>query len=87
MQIKMKVDLHYTDPGLVALYDLLNPRGIDTDFYIQLAADIKAKIIFDLGCGTGLLTRELVQNDRQVSWSSYSHCFRQENYSVVRQSG
>ena len=62
----MKVDLHYTDPGLVALYDLLNPRGIDTDFYIQLAADIKAKIIFDLGCGTGLLTRELVQNDRQV---------------------
>ena len=62
----MKLDLHYTDPRLVALYDINNPRGIDTDFYIQLAEDIKAKIIFDLGCGTGLLTRELVGNDRRV---------------------
>ena len=62
----MKLDLHYTDPQLVALYDINNPRGIDTDFYVQLAEDIKAKTIFDLGCGTGLLTRELAGNDRQV---------------------
>ena len=62
----MKLDLHYTDPQLVALYDINNPRGINTDFYVQLAEDIKAKTIFDLGCGTGLLTRELAGNDRQV---------------------
>ncbi len=62
----MKLDLHYTDPQLVALYDIINPRGIDTDFYVKLAEDIKAKIIVDLGCGTGLLTRKLVSKDRQV---------------------
>ena len=63
----MKLDLHYTDPPLTALYDIINPRGIDTDFYVQLAEDIKAKIIYDLGCGTGLLTRELGGNDRHVT--------------------
>lgn len=63
---KRKLDLHYADPRLVALYDKNNPRGIDTEFYIQLAEDIKAKIILDLGCGTGLLTRELAGNDRHV---------------------
>ncbi|MFZ0454137.1 MAG: class I SAM-dependent methyltransferase [Ignavibacteriaceae bacterium] len=62
----MKLDLHYTAPQLVALYDINNPRGIDTDFYVQFAEDIEAKIIFDLGCGTGLLTRELVRNNRNV---------------------
>jgi len=55
----MKLDLHYTDPRLVDLYEADNPRGIDYDFYIQLAKDINAKTILDLGCGTGLLAREL----------------------------
>src|SRR6476646_3693079 len=31
----MKLDLHYVDPRLVELYDRANPRGADTDFYIQ----------------------------------------------------
>lgn len=55
----MKIDLHYTDSRLVDLYDTDNPRGIDYDFYIQLAQEIKARTILDLGCGTGLFTREL----------------------------
>jgi len=55
----MNLELHYTEPRLVALYDTDNPRGIDYDFYIQLAKEIEAKTILDLGCGTGLLTREL----------------------------
>jgi len=62
----MKLDLHYVDPRLVELYDRANPRGADTDFYIQLAADLQAHTILDLGCGTGLLTRELAVGDRQV---------------------
>ena len=62
----MKLDLHYVDPRLVELYDSANPRGADTDFYIQLAADLNAHTILDLGCGTGLLTRELAVGDRQV---------------------
>jgi len=62
----MKLDQHYTDPRLVELYDIDNPRGADTDFYVQLAADLAAHRILDLGCGTGLLTRELAVADRQV---------------------
>jgi len=62
----MKLDLHYVDPRLVELYDDANPRGPDTDFYIQLAADLDAHTILDLGCGTGLLTRELAIGDRRV---------------------
>src|SRR5258707_7700131 len=63
---RMKLDQHYTDPCLVELYDIDNPRGADTDFYVQLAADLAAHRILDLGCGTGLLTRELAVSDRQV---------------------
>jgi SAM-dependent methyltransferase len=62
----LHLDTHYVDPRLVALYDIENPRGADTDFYIQLAADIDAHRIVDLGCGTGLLTCELASSARQV---------------------
>jgi predicted RNA methylase len=62
----IKLDQHYTDPRLVALYDIENTRGADTDFYLHLAADLHARHILDLGCGTGLLTCELAINGRQV---------------------
>lgn len=62
----MKLDRHYVDPRLVDLYDLENTRGADTDFYLRLAADLGARTILDLGCGTGLLTRELAVDDRLV---------------------
>ena len=60
----MHLDRHYTDPRLVALYDRDNPRGGDTDFYIRLAADLDARTIIDLGCGTGLLTCEMAVNGK-----------------------
>lgn len=55
----MKLDQHYVNPRLVELYDHDNPRGADTDFYLRLATSLDAHRILDLGCGTGLLTREL----------------------------
>lgn len=60
------LDPHYVDPRLVALYDRDNPRGPDTDFYLQLATDLSAHRIVDLGCGTGLLTCELATDGREV---------------------
>ena len=62
----MKLDRHYVDPRLVDLYDIENPRGADTDFYVGLAADLDTRTILDLGCGTGLLTRELAVDGRKV---------------------
>jgi SAM-dependent methyltransferase len=53
----------FTDPRLVAIYDAINAYGPgeQPDFYGQVAAGIPARTIVDLGCGTGLLTRELAQ--------------------------
>jgi SAM-dependent methyltransferase len=62
-----RLDQHYVDPRLVELYDIENPRGADTDFYVHLATDLNAHTIIDLGCGTGLLTRELATGDRRVT--------------------
>lgn len=62
----LKLDLHYVDPRLVELYDQANPRGADTDFYLALATGLGARTIVDLGCGTGLLTRELAVRGRRV---------------------
>ena len=61
-----RLDRHYVDPRLVKLYDVENPRGDDTDFYLALAEELGARRIIDLGCGTGLLTCELASADRQV---------------------
>jgi SAM-dependent methyltransferase len=62
----MVLDQHYVDPRLVELYDIENTRGADTDFYVRLAAELDARRILDLGCGTGLLTRELAIDGRLV---------------------
>lgn len=63
----VKLDEHYVNPRLVDLYDIENPRGADTDFYVNLATELRAQRILDLGCGTGLLTRELALSGRQVT--------------------
>lgn len=62
----MELDRQYTEPRLVELYDIQNARGADTNFYLRLAADLDARLILDLGCGTGLLTRELAADGRRV---------------------
>ncbi|MPZ97885.1 MAG: methyltransferase domain-containing protein [Dehalococcoidia bacterium] len=49
----------YDDPRIAALYDLENRGGPDTRFYVDLAAELAAAKVGDIGCGTGLLTCEL----------------------------
>ena len=53
----------FTDPRLVAIYDTVNAYGAaaQPDFYAQLAAEVGARVIVDLGCGTGLITRQLAR--------------------------
>src|SRR5262245_25854865 len=62
----VKLDDHYTDPRLVELYDLENTGRDDTDFYLALATELNTQHILDLGCGTGVLTRELATESRKV---------------------
>jgi SAM-dependent methyltransferase len=57
----------FTDPRLVALYDLWNPARADTAFYLGLAAELSASTIIDIGCGTGLLTCELAQRGHRMT--------------------
>lgn len=54
------------DPRQIALYDEDNPDGPDHDFYRDLAHQIDAGSIVDLGCGTGMLTVTLAAPGRSV---------------------
>lgn len=55
----------YENPRLVALYDLLNARGADWAYYLDLAGRAEGPIL-DVGCGTGALTVEAAQRGRAV---------------------
>ena len=54
------------DARLVELYDDDNPDGSDHEFYRQLADEIGARAILDVGCGTGMLTASFARADRTV---------------------
>jgi SAM-dependent methyltransferase len=58
----------FTDPRLVSIYESVNAYrpGTQPDFYGWLAADLGARSVVDLGCGTGLITRELARLGLQV---------------------
>lgn len=53
----------FNDPRLVAIYDLVCAYQPNTqpDFYLGLAMDLDAERILDVGCGTGLITRNLAR--------------------------
>ena len=57
----------FTDPRMAAVYDALGPGRADTDFYLELAAELAASSVVDIGCGTGLLACELAQHGHQVT--------------------
>jgi SAM-dependent methyltransferase len=53
----------FSDPRLVDIYDTVNRYRPDAQpgFYVELAAELGATTIVDLGCGTGLITAELAR--------------------------
>ena len=61
--------VEFTDPRLVAVYETVNAYepGSQADFYLGLAAEVGARSVVDLGCGTGLLTRELALQGYEVT--------------------
>lgn len=58
----------FTDPRLVAIYESVNAYEPDAQpgFYAGLAAELEARTIVDLGCGTGLITRQLARQGYRV---------------------
>ena len=58
--------LEFTDPRLTEIYDLVNPPGPDTAFYVDLADRVDATAIVDLGCGTGQLASLLARPGRRL---------------------
>jgi SAM-dependent methyltransferase len=57
----------FTDPRMAAVYDALGPGRADTDFYLELAAELAASSIADIGCGTGLLACDLARRGHAVT--------------------
>jgi SAM-dependent methyltransferase len=57
------ISTQFSDSRLVTAYDTLNALGDDSEFFCDLMASLQAKVIIDLGCGTGLLTCELAKRD------------------------
>lgn len=46
-------DAVFDDPRLAPLYDVLDPDRSDLDVYAALAAELGARSVLDVGCGTG----------------------------------
>jgi SAM-dependent methyltransferase len=58
----------FTNPRQVAIYDAVNSYapGTQPDFYLGVAEEVGAEVVIDLGCGTGIITLELVNNGYRV---------------------
>lgn len=56
----------YENELLAAIYDDDNPDGPDHDYFRELARDMSATRLTDLGCGTGILTATLTGPGRTV---------------------
>lgn len=60
-------DALFTEPGLAALYDVLEGERQDLDAYVELARRLGARSVLDVGCGTGTLACRLAENGHEVT--------------------
>jgi len=58
--------MDYLNAQIAEIYDLVNSRSQDTDFYLSLAA-LRSCRVLDLGCGTGTLCCGLAERGHQVT--------------------
>jgi SAM-dependent methyltransferase len=58
--------MEYQDARIAEIYDLANPRGQDTEFYLSLAG-LRPCGVLDLGCGTGTLSCALAERGHRVT--------------------
>lgn len=47
----------FDNPRVARVYDPLDPDRSDLDTYVDLAAELGARTVLDVGCGTGTLAR------------------------------
>lgn len=58
--------MDYQNAQIAEIYDLVNSRSQDTDFYVSLAGPRPCRVL-DLGCGTGTLCCDLAERGHRVT--------------------
>jgi SAM-dependent methyltransferase len=66
-------DTCFTDPRLAALYDALNGERDDLELYLAILAELGARSVLDVGCGTGTLACEMARQGLEVAAVDPAH--------------